>query len=249
MPPRALRKKRTGQRKPPRRSARARRPARAPLLIIECDAIKLASQGLHLGTAFTTLLDKFLGQEVVLIRTSSEARLREELAGAVHSHGRFRSIVIVGHSNETHLALTSDQHYAWKAVGRWLEIFEPEFLFLVACKAGRSPGVREVFGTVRTLRHIYASPVTLYKTQVSPLALLILQVLFSGKINHEMSQVLRLAQYGLTGGQIFHWRRSETGPGQEFNALAWDALATGMDHGPWDLAEEITKLLRHHLRK
>jgi hypothetical protein len=139
------------------------------LLIIECDSKKLAANGLNLGTTFADLARKvFTRKRIGLVQTTSEEKLKENLSAVLRDYGRFRSIFIVGHSNATGLMLTADGLRNWESVGNWLQIFEPEFCFLAACSAGKSGALRELFQPVKTLRQIYASPVTLHKFQATP---------------------------------------------------------------------------------
>jgi hypothetical protein len=237
---RAIRKKFATKRSAPKR---ARKPPRAHLLIIECDSRELASQGMHLGTGFSQIVRPlFPKKHIAIVRTSTEAKLQEDLAHVFREFGRFRTILIVGHSNPQELMLTSEGCRSWAAVGQWIKIFEPEFLFLAACEAGQSEAVRAVFDTVASLRQIYASPVSLYKIHTAPLGVLIFMLLWNGNIDPEQSQALRLVHYVLSGGQLYRWRRSEAGPGQELTGKLWDAVGTNLDFGPWDLLKKLEGL-------
>ena len=234
------------RRKPARRSKRRTAPAkprprpRAHLLIIECDSKKLAANGLNLGSAFGQLAKTiFPGKNIAIVQTSTEEKLRQDLAETFQKFGRFRSILIVGHSNEAGLALTADGLRSWDVVGNWLQAFDPEFCFLAACRAGISKAVRKLFNPIASLRQIYASPSALYKNQVSPLALLIGMLLKDGRIDEDQSGALRLANYVLTGGQLYRWRRAEAGPGEEVKSRLLDSIATLLDRGSWDLLESL----------
>lgn len=223
-----------------RAAKRARKPPRAHLLIIECDSQKLTRQGLHLGSGFSDIVTKlFPRKRIATVRTSTEAKLGEDLAAAFKEYGRFRAILIVGHSNAQELALTSERARAWSAVGKWIEIFEPEFLFLAACEAGHSEAVRHVFDSAGSLRQIYGSPVTLYKLHTAPLGVIIFMLLANGKINPDQSQALRAAHYIMHGGQLYRWHRDETGLGQELKGKLWDAVGTALNFGPWDLLAKL----------
>jgi hypothetical protein len=214
--------------------------SRSHLLIIECDSRKLAADGLNLGSAFGRLAKKvFPKKRIAVVRTSTEHNLKEDLAAAFQEFGRFRSILIVGHSNETGLALTGDGLRSWDVVGNWLQSFEPEFCFLAACHAGRSEAVRNLFKPVRTLRQIYASPAPLYKNQLPPLAMLIGMLLKDGRIDEDQSGALRIVNYFLSGGQLYRWKRQETGPGEELKARLLNSVASLMDQGSWDLLERL----------
>lgn len=172
--PRTSRK--TAKRKP---SRPARKPPRAHLLIIECDTRNLARDGLHLGTGLNQIVQTWLpGKKVAIVQTSTKDKMREDLAKAFATFGRFRAVLIVGHSDDRILDMTSDFSPQWAEVGKWIEIFAPEFLFLAACEAGQSEAVRDVFGSAgKSLRQIYACPVPLHKIHTAPMGVLIFMLL------------------------------------------------------------------------
>jgi len=212
-------------RKPQNKQIRQRRPSRAHLLIVECDSARLSADGLNIGSALGDLVSgMFPDKRIFVVRTSTEDALREVLAEAFEKYGRFRSILIVGHSNEADLILTEGRRYSWGTVGKWFQIFEPEVLFLAACRAGASVSVRELFKSMNTLRQVYASPITLHKNQTSPLAFLILTMLAAGRIDEGISIASRGASYVVTGGELFRWKRGETGPGRELKGSLWDIV-------------------------
>jgi hypothetical protein len=214
-------------------------------LIIECDSRKLVSQGMHLGTGFSQVVRLlFPNKRIAVVQTSTEAKLQEDLAQVFTEFGRFRTILIVGHSNPQELMLTGDGCRSWSAVGQWIKIFDPEFLFLAACEAGRSAAVRAVFAEVASLRQIYASPVTLYKIQTAPLGVLIFMLLANGHLDAEQSSALRTVHYILSGGQLYRWLKRETGPGQELTGKLWDAVGKAMNFGAWDLLSALEDRLR-----
>jgi hypothetical protein len=218
-----------------RRSAQRREP-RAHLLIIDCNSEKLVAGGLDLGSDFAQFAKVlFPEKRIAFVQTFSEQQLTEEMAKVSREFGRFRSILIVGHSNESGLVLTADGIRSWKVIGNWLQILEPEFCFLAACRAGKSESVRQLFDSIKTLRQIYASPTALYKNQTSPLAVLIAMLLKNGRIDENHSGAVRIANYLLTGGQLFRWKRSETGPGEEVKTQLLDGLASAFDLGPRNL--------------
>jgi len=228
--------------RPRNRAAPARRPAksRSHLLIIECNSQRLAADGLNLGSVFGQLVKSvFSEKRIAVVQTSTEEQLKEDLAAVFQEFGRFRSILIVGHSNEAGLMLTADGLRTWDVAGNWLRAFEPEFCFLAACRAGRSEAVRKLFGPVPSLRQIYASPAALYKNQLPPLAILIGMLLKDGKIDEDQSGALRIANYFLSGGQLYRWKRRETGTGDEVKGRLLDSLASMLDQGSWDLLEHL----------
>lgn len=221
------------------------------LLVIECDSENLACQRLNLGSAFFQLLNHdiarlFLAKKsIVLLRTSTKSRLSEQFARVIEQHGRFRAVLIVGHSNAEGIRIARDEFFAWRVLGNWLKPFGPEIIFLAACEAGKSVAVRDLFEPLDgTLREIYASPVKLYGPQASSIAVLIARLLWTGEIDENESVVARLLNYVTTGGQVYRWRRGETDLGQELSPQWWDNLAKSLDFGPWDLQQRIDEWMK-----
>jgi hypothetical protein len=221
------------------------------LLVIECDSENLACQRLNLGSAFFQLLNHdiaklFLTKKpIVLLRTSTKSRLSEEFARVIEQHGRFRAVLIVGHSNAEGIRIAGDEFFGWRVLGNWLEPFGPEIIFLAACEAGTSVAVRDLFEPLDgTLREVYASPVKLYGPQAASFAVLIARLLWKGEIDENESIVTRLLNYVTTGGQIYCWRRGETDLGQELSLQWWDSLAKSLDFGPWDLQQHIDEWMK-----
>lgn len=222
---------------------------RKDLLIIECDAAHLVADRLHLGTAYDCLLAHPLlspilpRKTVTLVKTSTAGKLPEQFARAFDEHGRSKAVLIVGHSNEEGLQLASDLFCDWRIVGKWLRPFEPQFVVLAACEAGKSKAIRELFEPLKKLRDVYASPVKLYAPQAAALAVLIGMRLWYGEMEDKHSRALRIVNYIGTGGQLYHWRRKETGAGQEISPEFWDHLSGVFDRGQWDLGQIVTDFI------
>jgi len=221
------------------------------LLIIECDSANLMADRLNLGSAFYQLLNHdiaklFLAKKsIALLKTSTKCGLTEQFAATLKQYGRFRAILIVGHSNSEGIQVASDEWFEWRVLGNWLEPFRPEIIFLAACEAGKSMAVRDLFQPLReTLLEIYASPVKLYGSQASSFAVLIARLLWTGEIDENESITARLVSYMSTGGQIYRWSYDETGPGAEIPATSWDDLAKVFDFGPWDLQRRIDEWMQ-----
>jgi hypothetical protein len=234
---------------------RPKRP-RKDLLIIECDSATLVAQHLDLGAGYARLLahefvSPFLPDKtVVLVKTSTKHNLLQQLADVSAAHGRFRAILLVGHSNPVGLQLTSDAFCNWYCVGEWLQPFEPQLVYLVACEAGKSEAVRNLFEPLKkTLRDVYACPVELHATQAAAFGVLIGMQLWHEEIGDKHALALRVVNYINTGGQLYHWKRNETGQGQEIPPAFWDSLATLSDHGTWDLAQTVTDFVQRLQRR
>lgn len=204
---------------------KTRRPPASHLLIIECEPDKLARQQLDFGTrvaAVFTLL--FAKRKIVLVKASSREELCRALGEVRQAHDRFRAILVVGHSNEQGLQLTSDEFYSWQAVGEWVKPFHPEILLLAACRAGRSKGIVHLFEQIGTLRETYASPVMLFRDQTHPFVLLLGAVVKNRKIEQGFVRTIQTAGYLLTDAVIYRFKRNESRNGKELERFGWDLL-------------------------
>jgi hypothetical protein len=238
---------------PRRKTALKRKSVRKPvkrsdLLIIECDSAGLAEQAMNLGTWFGRILNTaFRERRIALIQTSTEAQLKQDLDAVFDKFGRFRNVLVVGHSNARFLGLTKERAVPWLEVGQIIKRFQPVHLFLAACNAGRSEAVRDIFPSVKSLREIYGSPVPLLKIHTAPMAVLILMHLLKGKVSAEESAGLRIASFISWGVQTYSWRREEVGPGNELSMQFWDAVAERLGLTSWDLADEVVKMVKKFL--
>jgi hypothetical protein len=92
--------------------------------------------------------------------------------------------------------------------------------------------------SARSARYMLLRP-ALYKNQTPQLAVLIGMLLASGKIDEDQSGALCLANYVLTGGQLYPWKRAEAGPANELMSRLLDASASLLDQGTWQLLERL----------
>jgi len=208
-----------------RREKRRRRPPASHLLIIQCEPDKLAQQGLDFGSkvaAFCSL--PFHKKKIVTAKAHSKDDLCRTLGEILQSHDRFRTVLLVGHSNEYGLQLTPDEFYDWSAVGEWLKPFQPEYLLLMACRSGRSSAVRPLFQQIRSLREVFASPVAFFTDQTHPLAGLLVALVKNRKVDERWLRVLQASGYLLTDALLYRWKRGETLRAGNVERAAWDLL-------------------------
>src|SRR5687767_10526838 len=99
----------------PQRSKKPRRrPPASHLLIIQCEPDMMAQQGLDFGStvaAFCSL--PFHRKKIVTAKAYSKDELCRTLGETLQSHHRFRTVLLVGHSNEYGLQLTADEFCDW----------------------------------------------------------------------------------------------------------------------------------------
>jgi hypothetical protein len=201
------------------------RPA-AHLLIVECESVKLAHDGLAIGTDIKRLAEVFFPKKtVVLVQTSNTGELLKTFAEVSGRDSRFRSVIIVAHSNSRGLKLTSDRLCPWDVAGEWIARFSPEFLLLTACEAGQSLPAGKLFGTLKSLKAIYASPNKLYREQSYILLLILHQLLEPRSVDKELFAAAQAINFIATRGIFFKWTRREFKPGKEVAGRLWDLAA------------------------
>jgi hypothetical protein len=185
----------------------------------------MAQQGLDFGSKVATWCSlPFHKKKIVIAKAYSKEELCRALGEALESHTRFRTVLIVGHSNEQGLQLTPGEFYDWEVVGDWLKPFEPEFLLLMACRAGRSFGVLPLFQRVRSLRQVFASPVAFFSDQTHPLAGLLLALIKNRKVDESWLRVLQASGYLFKDALLYRWKRGETLRAGTVERVAWDLL-------------------------
>lgn len=212
--------------RPTKARKQTRRAPASHLLIIECDPVTLTRQGLNLGTkAASLLITLFPKKRIRLVRATSLNDLQSALVSALEENDRYRTILIVGHSNESGLQLTPHEFFDWSAVAGWIAPFQPEFLLLAACQAGRSSAVQHIFSGVSSLKEVYASPVKFFSDQSHPFAGLLLQIFKHRKVDEDFLRILQATGYLLNDGVIYRWRRNELRRNDPLTNLAWDVLA------------------------
>jgi hypothetical protein len=229
------------------RRARARPPRPQTLalpagrvLVLECDADTLAAQGFSIaGALHRTASVGVSADDVVHVRAKSLGQLLMALGDLRLRRSGFGLIVVVGHSNRNVICLAPDVAVPWATFAAWLAPFSPKHLILIACEAGRWLPARAMFGGLKTLRDIFASPLTITERQAAPFHALVPYLSHAGRLaegGQDMLRVARAAAFALADGStIFHHTRREF-------------LRSGVEEGQlWSFAEECLAALRPKL--
>jgi hypothetical protein len=137
------------------------------LLIIEADSARLASEGISIA-ATVRALARAAGQSVAVVRGGTRHELLRDLGELGGATARF--LVLVGHSHEEGIGLSSDDTEAtpWESVAKWLAPFQPETIYVVGCRAGSTRLADAMFPEIDELVDIYASPVKTAPTRAVP---------------------------------------------------------------------------------
>jgi hypothetical protein len=222
------REKRGKGRKPNKTKRRPRQSLKAKessLLILECDAIRLADQSISIAQDLHGIVRTYVPNAVTsLVQATSQHVLLSELAWYKEEHGRFTVIVVVGHSNVSGLQLTGDNFASWEAFARWLEPFQPKRIVLVACEAGRWLPSKALFEGITTLQEIYGSPVPTTVQQASVVKILVPYLLSGHRLSTEFLRLMQLGNFLFTGGVLFRQTRKDFRRAGTDEAAVWTGL-------------------------
>lgn len=220
MPPR--KKKRTprkkvrkaarhGQHKRTPRVKRGARP-RAPrgLLVIHCDAVKLAADRFTVGRETIELIGRWVPKlPLRVIDACSDADLLAGCARLFEEGFKASVVLLVGHSNCDVLKLTAESAVSWASVAEWLRPFDPRHVVVFGCEGGRTlPGAALVKQLPR-LEAIHGSPLKHTNAEMRVLAVQVLLLVTKTKLPAEADLLLRGANALLTGGLLFTRTREE----------------------------------------
>lgn len=208
--------------------ARTRPKPKGPsLLILECDAEKLASQSLNLGSAVYALISRWAVGLIrtEIVRSTSEQDLLEKMAQCKEKHDSFDLILVVGHSNSAGLQLTAEKFVQWSVFANWIETFKPKRLLLVACKSGGWLSAKDIFENIKKLKEIYASPGLMSRQQATTVLLLVFYFLLVKTPNLEHILIAQSINLFRSGGLLYRWTRKECKDEEMVEGMKWDLLA------------------------
>lgn len=195
------------------------------LLILECDARKLEQQSLSIARELDASVRLLVPRvTTAMVRTTSQADLLSQLAHCKEGCGEFDLVVVIGHSNQTGLRLTSEKGESWESFTQWIKPFKPKRIVLLACKAGQLLPAGALFDGVSTLKEIYASPTYVTKEQSKLLALMIIYLLSVKTQDPDVLRLLQMLNFVLSLGIIFRWTRKEYLAVGLAEAVQWDLV-------------------------
>jgi hypothetical protein len=179
-------------------------------LILECDSYKLAAQSMCMAEEIKTVAQLLVPKaKIQVVKTTTEEVLKSQFASLAENKYRFGTIVVVGHGNTSGLSITSDRGVSWAAFGKWVELFEPKQMALIACQSGAALPVRDLFAGSSTLEEIYASPLNTTKSQSEVIKLLIPYLMNVRSPDNNLIRLGQIINFMLTRGVIFRWLRKE----------------------------------------
>jgi hypothetical protein len=148
-----------------------------PLLILECDANRLASEGMAMGNQIHTIAQVLpvTNRNLELALINSQDDLRDAFVRYSERYRSIKVIVVIGHSDASGIRISTPHQtfLDWDVVAKWFQPFEPHYLVFAACKAGQYPSKSAFFDGLKKLKAIFASPVNISRLQVEIIKLLV----------------------------------------------------------------------------
>lgn len=209
------------------------------LLIVECCSKELSRQSLSVGSSIYNFLTPFFSENPIeLIETNSEKQLLGIFEKLASTNKKFDNIIIIGHSNENGLNITSDRFINWDGAAEWFKLLNPKRIFLMACRASRLLPRSAIFDGVPTLEEIYGSPVPIGKPQIPFIVGIIWRILSADEVDPEYICIAQVANLIFTKKLMWKYTRE----GFESDSFFGDVLQLVGE----PLLEEITnKVLRN----
>jgi hypothetical protein len=203
---------------------------RKAVLIVECDSAKLERQNLALGNQLHSAVKlAFRRNPVDLVSADTQADLLKQLGAIAETGQRYRSIVIIGHSNRNGLQIASNTFAEWSAVAKWFDPFDPRRIILIACEAGRWLPCAALFNGIPNLKEIYGSPVPAHKDQALIVLGLVLHTLEAEQLDKGLIQLMQAGNLLITKGLMFRNTRRDYERGGDTEGAMWTAAEPFLD--------------------
>lgn len=184
---------------------------RKQVLIIECDSCTLATQNLAIGDEIKTAIQiAFPRNGIDLIKANDQNNFERELDAVLGKYKNpCKTIILIGHSNESGIRLLSKLSSGWQELGAIIEPFQPEQLIFLACRAGDVSACEILFDNIPSLQQIFASPVNVPKSQQYIVIQKVLYTLSTQKENHLIVNLLQTVNALMTKEWMFSRTRDE----------------------------------------
>lgn len=190
------------------------------LLIIECDADKLAEQALSFAGEIKRVVEILPAKtSVEVAQINSTSDLRDKFVAYKEKYSSIKVIVVIAHSNRDMISIAPDMVIGWRAFGRWVAPLSPKQMVFVACEAGQYPSTRVLFDEVPKLNKIYASPLKTTKAQADVVRLLVPYLLLSRKQDDDVILLGQVLNFLTTGGIILRCSRRNSEWNQLFQSI------------------------------
>lgn len=198
---------------------------RKAVLILECDSSKLSEQGLALGDILQeSIITTFPRNPIKLLKAFNLSDLLKDFATLSETNQKYKTVIIIGHSNRLGLQITQDKFLAWSGVAQFLPLFEPNRLIALACEAGKWQACSAMFSSLPTLNEIFASPLPADKTQAMIVAAKAVHVLGPRREDAGLNSFMQIMNFALTGNVMIHHTRKEFEEASEDDIHLWDGV-------------------------
>jgi hypothetical protein len=167
-----------------------------PLLILECDADRLAREGMAMGNQINGIVRvlpiKNRNLELALINSQDD--LLGAFADYAERYSSIKVIVVIGHSNAWSLRISTPNKTIldWPVVATWFEKFKPQYLVFAACSVGQYPAKAAFFEKLKSLKAMFASPVKISRLQAEIIKILVPYLLLAKTIDPD---AIKLGQW------------------------------------------------------
>lgn len=193
------------------------------VLILECNASKLASQDLSFGRGVAEAMalvqreKNHLRIEVLLIDSYED--FSDGIVDLIDEYSSVYNILVIGHSDSQSLTVAPNFDISWSEVGKWFQPLKPKTLAFVACEAGQFVSTQAIFDELETCRNIYASPFKSTKQQFEALKILFAYLLLTKRVDTNLIWVGQIMNFIRTGGVILDCTRRNPEGNQLFQFL------------------------------
>lgn len=194
------------------------------VLMVECDSGKLERQGLsvaetltdfgrELRAALSSMLrhvdQSSLPVSIEILRVHNNRDLLSGLQGLEEKYRGVRTMLVVGHANETGLQMTPDRFAPWSEVGLWFQRLKPAQVALLACKSGQPQAAQALSAALPTVRNVLAAPGLAVKPLWPWMSAWLLAKSFKVAISPDAQMLFQGAASLLTKSVVYHWNRKE----------------------------------------
>lgn len=184
---------------------------RKQVLMIECDSRTLEFQNLAVGIDVRDGLQKLFPKNGIdLIKAYDKSDFDADLDIVLRKYKNpCKTVIMIGHGNETGIKLTSNSFMNWHDLSLILEPFAPQQLLFLVCRAGDISACEILFDNIPSLKQIFASPVNVPKSQQYIIIQKVAYTLFVSKEHPLMLNLMQAVNALTTKEWMFSRSREE----------------------------------------
>lgn len=185
-------------------------PRPKSILILQCDADKLESQGFRFSSSIEQTVRLFAPtSQSCRVKVTSQQSLLKGLADISQTIPTVDILVVEAHSNNSGLAMGSGFHLTWAQFANWIAKFQPKHVVLIGCQAGRWLPCSALFRGIPSLKEIYGSPTLLSESEAKWVFPLVLYLIHGGKLNKKQAVAASIANFLVSKSVTLRRTRAE----------------------------------------